>query len=118
MTGMCGTGYSTSAYPGGRANQCPQDPDEALGMGMMVQPVVGARHPQQFYASEGGELCTEDLTHWGEVIKDKKVCLRRRWAPFHGWEVRAGARLRGGTAKASHCPCPLPKPLGSERLKQ
>ena len=41
VTGMCGMGYSTSAYPGGRANQCPQDPDEALGMGMMVQPVVG-----------------------------------------------------------------------------
>ena len=64
---MCGMGYSTSAYPGGRANQCPQDPDEALGMGMMVQPVVGARHPQQFYTSKGGELCTEDLTDWGDT---------------------------------------------------
>lgn len=95
VTGMCGTGYSTSAYPGGRANQCPQDPDEALGMGMMVQPVVGARHPQQFYASEGGELCTEDLTHWGGHKGQKSVPVETVGAlPWMGSQGRSKAQRR------------------------
>lgn len=88
-------------------SQCPQDPDKAPGMGMMVQPGAGACHSQQFYMSKGDELCTKDPTDQGELIKDKQICLQRRWIPFSGWDARAGARLRGGTTKASRCsPCP------------